>query len=67
MKTAFITWGVIVLTMGLSWCVNIYKLVSCDFEAPYKEEIVRGIAIPVAPVSWVVAWVEFDNTKKEGK
>jgi hypothetical protein len=54
---------IIYAAMGLSWCVNAVKLVDCDFEAPYREEVVRSLAVPVAPLSWVVAWVEFDNNK----
>jgi hypothetical protein len=38
------------------WGMNIYKFASCDFKAPYKAEIVRGIGIPFAPVGAIVGW-----------
>lgn len=43
------------------WCLNVYKLTQCDFEPSYKEEIIRSIAIPVAPISWIVGYVDFED------
>lgn len=45
----------IALIIGASWIVNLVKLIKCDFEAPYKGEIVHAIGlIPVASV--VTVW-----------
>lgn len=46
-----------------SWTTNIYKLVKLDFEPNYKAEIIRAVGIFVPPVSWVVAWVDFEEEK----
>lgn len=29
----------------IGWCKNIYKLIDCDFEAPYKTEVIRTISL----------------------
>lgn len=40
----------------IPWGVNIYKLTQCDFQEPYKEEILRGIGIPVYPMGIIMAF-----------
>jgi hypothetical protein len=42
---------------------NIYKLVTSDFEAPYKSEIVRGIGIPVFFVGAIAGFVDIGDEK----
>lgn len=41
------------------WGNNIYKFAQCDFESNMKEEIIRGIGIPVFPVGVVVGYMNF--------
>ena len=43
---------VILLVFGLyGWGSNLYKFASCDFEAPYKAEIIHGIGlVPVVGI-----------------
>lgn len=36
---------VLVIALWVGWGMNIYKLLKCDFEAPYKTEIIRTIGI----------------------
>lgn len=59
MKFLFI--GAIILVLPISWIVNAYKLTQCDFEPAYKEEVLRVIAIPIAPLSIIVAWIDFED------
>jgi hypothetical protein len=40
------------------WGLNIYKLFSCDFEAPYKTEIVRGISLFAFPIASITGWMD---------
>jgi len=40
------------------WCLNIFKLTKCDFEKPYKAEIIRIIGI-VPPVGAITGWMDF--------
>lgn len=43
-----------IFTIGC-WIVNIVKLVNCDFEAPYKQEIIHAIGL-IPGVSIVTCW-----------
>lgn len=38
------------------WIVNLVKLVSCDFEGPWKEEIIHVIGL-IGPCAGVTAWM----------
>jgi hypothetical protein len=50
--------------IGISWVVNVVKLVQCDFDSPYKEEAVRGIGlIPI--VAPFVAWQDFNEDTQD--
>jgi len=57
--------NIFVVIVGLwvmgSWGTNLYKFVTSDFEAPYKEEIIHGIAVPAAPISLVTCWFDFSE------
>ena len=55
----------LVLGMCISWFLNVYKPVTLDFEPSYKAEIVRTVGVFVPLVSYVCAWVEFDEEKQE--
>ena len=41
----------------IGWCKNIGKLANCDFEAPYKAEIIHGIGI-VPIVGAFTGWMD---------
>jgi hypothetical protein len=50
--------------IGISWVVNVVKLVQCDFDNPYKEEVLRGIGlIPI--VAPFVAWQDFEEDTQD--
>ena len=46
----------IYLTFVMTWVINLIKLINCDFDAPYKEEIVYSIGLFLPPTSIVTAW-----------
>jgi hypothetical protein len=48
---------VVVLIVGTGWIKNIIKLADCDFEAPYKAEVVHTIGI-LPPVGMVTGWLD---------
>lgn len=52
-----LVWAVIIM-MGVGWVKNIIGLTQCDFEEPYKAEIIRIIGIPVAPVGGIVGYMD---------
>lgn len=41
----------------LCWGTNLYKLTQCDFEAPYKGEIIHAVGI-IPPASLVTVWFD---------
>jgi len=57
---------VLLVAGAIGWCMNIYKLVNCDFESPYKAEFIRAVGL-MPPVGAVVGWVDIEDGKKESK
>lgn len=59
MKDKFIMYQLFIISfwlyMGGAWIVNLVKLLSCDFDAPYKEEFVHAIGM-IPGVSMVTCW-----------
>lgn len=55
--------GVLVLVfyvyIFIAYCVNVYQLIQCDFEKPYKEEVVRALGL-FTPTCWVTVWMDFE-------
>ena len=52
--------GVIVSLVLIAWGVNIVRFINCDFESPYKCEIVHGIGL-VPPIAPFVVWTDTDD------
>lgn len=48
---------VVTLAMAAGWIANLIKLVNCDFEAPYKCEVVH-LAGLIPPVGMIVGWMD---------
>lgn len=40
----------------ISWIVNLVKFINCDFSSPYKDEIIHGLGIFIAPISMITCW-----------
>jgi Na+/pantothenate symporter len=61
MKTDSII-GILILGMWIAgivgWLMNLYKLAQCDFDTPLKTEIIRAIALPVAPLGAVIGYMD---------
>lgn len=47
---------IIYLVFTIAWVINLVKLVQCDFEAPYKDEIIHTIGLVDPPTSLVTVW-----------
>lgn len=41
------------------WIVNLVQFCSCDFEAPYKKEIIKGVDL--TGLSFVTVWIANDQ------
>jgi hypothetical protein len=39
------------------WIINLIQFCNCDFEAPFKKEIVKGVGIFIPPTSIVTVWI----------
>jgi hypothetical protein len=63
MKFLFLLWIVFAVGLGTGWVKNIVKFTKCDFEAPYKTEVLRGVGI-IPPIGAVIGWMTFDEEKK---
>jgi hypothetical protein len=57
-KFFFGVFMIVCLALTLGWVLNVYKFFSCDFEAPYKAEIIYGIGI-VTPISGITGYLDF--------
>ena len=44
------------LYWGISWIVNLIKFIKCDFDGPWKEEIIHGVGVFFALPSVVTVW-----------
>ena len=58
MKGLLILPVVLVIVVSAGWVQNIIKLTECDFEAPYKAEIIHSIGI-LPPVGMITGWMDF--------
>ena len=45
MGKVYVIVGFILIIMIVGWSKNIVKLSECDFEAPYKCEVIHGIGV----------------------
>jgi hypothetical protein len=56
-KNILIMQLIIVLVVGVGWVKNIIKLSNCDFEAPYKCEVIHAVGI-IPPVGMITGWLD---------
>tara|TARA_R110000737_G_C14541157_1_gene479044 strand:+ start:1009 stop:1203 length:195 start_codon:yes stop_codon:yes gene_type:complete len=58
-----LAWGGFLLLLiflgGAGWVLNLFALFSCDFEGPWKSEILRGVGVFIAPIGAVAGWFNF--------
>lgn len=48
---------IIVLVVGVGWVKNLIKLTECDFEPPYKAEVIHALGI-IPLVGMVTGWLD---------
>lgn len=59
MKTILVI--VLIVALGIGWCMNVVKFVKSDFDVPLKHEVIRGIGIFVAPMGSVVGYLNIKD------
>jgi len=60
MKYVLIIYAVTFLITLTAFGINIKKLTECDFESPYKCEIIHGIGL-FPPFSLFTVWYKSEN------
>lgn len=54
--------ALVMIVVGvLSWGINAYKFVNCDFEANYKCEAIHATGVFIPPSSVLTVWFESDH------
>ena len=49
----------IIFSLG-AWIWNATKLASCDFNAPYKCELIHSIGLVLPPIAIITVWFDID-------
>jgi hypothetical protein len=62
--TVFLVLTILIISIG--WIMNVVKFCKCDFEDPYKTEIIRGVGIPVFPMGAVCGFMDIGEELKNG-
>ena len=62
MKTMMVVSLFVVVFATVGWIANIVKLTGCDFEAPYKCEVMRSIGI-VPVIGAVMGYITLDEER----
>ena len=65
MGKVILIWLCIVIFVVFCWVKNLIKFMDCDFEAPYKSEIVHGIGVFTVAASVVTCWFPDEEKKVE--
>jgi hypothetical protein len=48
----------ILLAAGFGWIMNLNKLAECDFQAPYKAEVIHTAGL-FPPIGAFTGWMDF--------
>jgi hypothetical protein len=48
---------VVVVVVAVGWVKNVIKLANCDFEAPYKGEVIHTLGL-IPPVGAITGWID---------
>ena len=56
MKTMLAIYLAIIIIILTGWVKNIIKLSDCDFQSPYKAEVIHVIGI-VPPIGAITGWL----------
>lgn len=64
MKSILIIYCIILFLGFGGWAANAIKFAKCDFQAPYKTEIIRAIGIPIAPLGAIIGVFKIGDERK---
>ena len=49
------------LAWACTWLTNVYEVTQCDFDAPYKCEVIHTVGIVIPPASIITVWFDTDS------
>jgi hypothetical protein len=52
------------LILASPWIINAVKLTDCDFESPYKCEVIHGAGL-FGPLALVAVWFDSDASQEQ--
>lgn len=55
-NTAAFVGCLIWIFVGIFWIMNLIELFNCDFETPFKEEVIHLIGVFIPPLSVITFW-----------
>jgi len=61
MKLSKIAFIILFLGCAFGWVNNVLLLTESNFEAPYKNEIIRGAGIFIFPVGVIAGYIEIND------
>ena len=60
MQQAIIGNLIALLIFAACWITNLVKFINCDFETPYKSEVIHAVGVFVPPACVVTVWYRTD-------
>ena len=63
--SVFLCQVTLIVGLSIGWVFNLLALIDCDFEAPYKVEIIRGVAAVAAPIGGIVGYLNIEDSEPE--
>lgn len=60
MKPIFIPMAIF-LIVSIPFFNNIYDLSRCDFEEPYRCEVIHTVGLVMPPLSYITMWFDSDE------
>jgi len=45
----------------IGWGMNVYKLVTANFEPSYKNEIIRSVGVVITPVGVITGYIDIED------
>lgn len=52
---------VYILLALVSWVINLSQLINCDFEAPYKCEVIHAVGVFIPPTQVITVFFTADK------
>lgn len=55
---------ILFVVLGVGWVKNFISFVQCDFDAPYKAEVLRGVGIFIPIIGAIEGYIDIQDGKK---